>query len=183
MIQGGKGETDSEREPVTHSQEGKQAMPMRTCATCGNHIECRRGPAGKRLCWDCWHAGYIAKRREEQKRQRASREPEMCRACHEHKANRPRGLCWHCYYTPRVARKYPSTSKHAPGTGVGNGCGGYALPEPTEAAPGSAEKVAVLADRAAAGLALWHPQDANHERETPAFLSLQGIEAEDTSDE
>jgi len=33
------------------------------------------------------------------------------------------------------------------------------LPEPTQAPPGSAEKIAVLRARLAAGLELWHPDD------------------------
>lgn len=39
----------------------------------------------------------------------------MCRHCGQRKANRPRGLCWRCYYAPGVKALYPSTSKHAPG--------------------------------------------------------------------
>lgn len=37
-----------------------------------------------------------------------------CRHCGGDKVNRPRGLCWSCYYTPGVKALYPSTSKHAP---------------------------------------------------------------------
>lgn len=35
------------------------------------------------------------------------------------------------------------------------------LPEPTDALPGTPEKVAVLTKRLAAGQLLWHPLDAN----------------------
>ena len=35
----------------------------------------------------------------------------LCRHCKKVKANRPRGLCWSCYYSPSVREKYPSTSK------------------------------------------------------------------------
>lgn len=44
-----------------------------------------------------------------------------CRHCRAGKVNRPRGLCWNCYYTPGVKALYPVTSKFA------------AKPEPTEA--------------------------------------------------
>ena len=44
--------------------------------------------------------------------------------------------------------------------GVGNGNHRRPLPEPTDARPGSPEKLAVLARRAAAGKELWHPDDA-----------------------
>ena len=37
----------------------------------------------------------------------------LCRHCKRVQSNRPRGLCWSCYYTPGVREKYPSTSKFA----------------------------------------------------------------------
>lgn len=40
----------------------------------------------------------------------------LCRHCKESSANRPKGLCWSCYYTPGVRKLYPSTSKYAPGS-------------------------------------------------------------------
>jgi hypothetical protein len=84
----------------------------------------------------------------------------ICRHCNQSKVNRPRGLCWSCYYKPGVRDKYPSTSKFAR-RGVGNFCGQAPLPPcPTAALPGSPEKLAVLAERARLKLALWHPDDA-----------------------
>ena len=84
----------------------------------------------------------------------------MCRHCQRVKSNRPRGLCWSCYYTPGVREKFPSTSKFAR-RGVVDFNGLTALaPEPTPALPGTAEKVAVLEERAQRGLSLWHPHDA-----------------------
>jgi hypothetical protein len=83
----------------------------------------------------------------------------MCRHCGRRKACRPVGLCWPCYYTPEVRALYPSTSKFARrGVGGGN-VDRPPAPEATAARPGSAAKVAVMADRAAAGFALWHPND------------------------
>jgi hypothetical protein len=38
----------------------------------------------------------------------------ICRHCGKKKVNRPRGLCWACYYTPGVKELYPVTSKFAP---------------------------------------------------------------------
>lgn len=73
--------------------------------------------------------------------------------------NRPRGLCWNCYYTPGVLPLYPSTSKFAR-RGVGNHTGERPLPVPTTEEPGTEEKMAVLAQRAEAGLALFHPEDS-----------------------
>ncbi len=31
----------------------------------------------------------------------------ICRHCHRKKVNRPRGLCWRCYYRPGVRERYP----------------------------------------------------------------------------
>lgn len=54
---------------------------------------------------------------------------------------------------------HPSTSKFAR-RGVCDFNGRARLPEPTQAPPGSPEKVAVLERRARLGQALWHPCDA-----------------------
>ncbi|VTT98908.1 unnamed protein product [Gemmataceae bacterium] len=87
----------------------------------------------------------------------------VCRHCRRSKVNRPRGLCWACYYTPGVKDLHPPTSKYAR-RGVGNLTGVRPLPRrATAARPGSAEKLAVLINRARRGEALWHPNDA----ETP----------------
>ena len=84
----------------------------------------------------------------------------LCRNCQRVRSNRPRGLCWSCYYKPGVREKYPSTSKYARrGVSDFNG-GAHTAALPTAAAPGSPEKVAVLEERARLGLSLWHPLDA-----------------------
>lgn len=83
-----------------------------------------------------------------------------CRHCHRANINRPRGLCWSCYYTPSIRERYPSTSKFAR-RGVGDRNGRMPLPPaPTRAMPGSPEKLAILEQRARLGQALWHPDDA-----------------------
>ena len=84
----------------------------------------------------------------------------LCRHCQKTKANRPRGLCWSCYYKPGVRELFPSTSKFAR-RGVANFCGTAPIPEaPTDAVPGSDEKIRVLMERAARKRSLWHPADA-----------------------
>jgi hypothetical protein len=61
---------------------------------------------------------------------------------------------------------FPSTSKFAR-RGFGNGNLVVPLPaEPTTAAPGSPEKVAILQERARRGVALWHPSDAAMDAES-----------------
>jgi hypothetical protein len=84
----------------------------------------------------------------------------FCRHCGRVPVNRPRGLCWSCYYTPGLRDRYPSTSKFAR-RGVDDFMGRPPLPPaPTLAPPGSPEKVLVLAQRARRHQALWHPGDA-----------------------
>jgi hypothetical protein len=81
-------------------------------------------------------------------------------------SNRPRGLCWSCYYKPGVRERFPSTSKFAR-RGLGNGYVVVPPPaEPTDAAPGSSEKLAVLQERVRLGVSLWHPQDAPMDAES-----------------
>jgi hypothetical protein len=82
-----------------------------------------------------------------------------CRHCQLVPANRPRGLCWSCYYSPGIRDRYPSTSKYAH-RGLDDFYGEpVAPPFPTAALPGSVEKVLVLQGRAQRGEALWHPDD------------------------
>jgi hypothetical protein len=89
-----------------------------------------------------------------------------CRHCQRNTVNRPRGLCWTCYYTPGVRDQYPSTSKFAR-RGVGDFNGKtVAAAVPTAALPGSPEKVAILEMRARLKQALWHPADAPMDRES-----------------
>jgi hypothetical protein len=80
-------------------------------------------------------------------------------------------LCWSCYYRPGVRDLYPSTSKFAY-RGISDFNGRAALPPtPTTAAPGTAEKVAILAQRAQHRQALWHPNDAPIGPETPFSIA------------
>ena len=84
----------------------------------------------------------------------------LCRNCNRGNANRPRGLCWSCYYRPGVRERFPSTSRYAR-HGVDDFNGNPALaPAPTAALPGTPEKLAVLEERARLRQALWHPLDA-----------------------
>lgn len=90
----------------------------------------------------------------------------VCRHCSHGSANRPRGLCWTCYYTPGLRDRYPSTSRFAR-RGISDRNGRMALPAvPTIARPGTPEKVAILELRARLHQALWHPQDAPLDRES-----------------
>jgi hypothetical protein len=94
--------------------------------------------------------------------------PPLCRHCRGRLAYRPRGLCSRCYFTPAVRESYPPD----PENGSDQACGrAYTSPVgrkdpknlplvPTDAMPGTPEKVEVLRERARQGVSLWHPGDA-----------------------
>ncbi|MGL6073031.1 MAG: hypothetical protein ACRC8S_02595 [Fimbriiglobus sp.] len=107
----------------------------------------------------------------------------ICQHCGHSKVNRPRGLCWSCYYAPGVKEKYPSTSKFAY-RGVGNFTGNAPVPvEPTIHAPGTPEKMAVLEMRAKNKQALWHPLDAQYAGDPRPMMALRGIPLPEPSEE
>ncbi len=84
----------------------------------------------------------------------------FCRHCERGAVSRPRGLCWSCYYSPGVRDRYPSTSKFGR-RGPGNFYGRVSMPPfPTQALPGTPEKVALLTQRAQQNQELFHPDDA-----------------------
>ena len=97
----------------------------------------------------------------------------MCRHCRVTPKSRPRGLCWSCYYAPGVRELYPSTSKYGRrGMGIFRGKVAPAT-FPTDARPGSEEKIAILAERVRLKQALWHPHDATLAGPVAEALVLQ----------
>jgi hypothetical protein len=95
----------------------------------------------------------------------------VCKHCSKARVNRPRGLCWSCYYTPGIRDLYPITSKFAR-RGPGNFNGLAPLPDPTTAPPGTPEKLAILQMRAQNHQSLWHPLDARFEGDQRALEGL-----------
>lgn len=92
------------------------------------------------------------------KRNTRSRQPTPCRHCGL-PGRRPKGLCWRCFNTPAINEQYQSTSKHCRRGVSEHGSGD--LGEPTDALPGTEDKMLVMEDRARRGLALFHPADAD----------------------
>lgn len=87
----------------------------------------------------------------------------MCRHCHKYRITRPRFLCANCYYTDGLRDRYPPCGDPKfSGRGVGCNGGGKGLGEPTSGGPGSEGKIRAMEQRAAAGLSIWHPQDAGY---------------------
>lgn len=90
----------------------------------------------------------------------------LCKHCKENQQNRPRGLCWTCYYAPGVREQYEMTNSEDGRNSNNRGypdtpCHKRPLPgEPTEHLPGTAEKMEVMRERASHQLQLHHPLDA-----------------------
>lgn len=77
-----------------------------------------------------------------------------CRHCEREDLCKKRGLCKRCYNNPRIRKRYPVPAKYVEYTTVPN------LPdEPTQAQPGSEEKMQILERRMRAGTQLFHPMD------------------------
>lgn len=86
----------------------------------------------------------------------------MCRHCQDAVVSRPRRLCWSCYYRPEVRDLYPtSDAKGAYRSLHHHLCRTSPPAKPTQAPPGSPEKIEVLIDRFVDGVDLWHPDDFN----------------------
>lgn len=81
----------------------------------------------------------------------------ICVHCERRAANRPRGLCWPCYNAPGVREQYGSAAAKFGKRGAGTT--GKKPPPPTEARPGSEEKILELQRRAEAEELLFHPAD------------------------
>jgi hypothetical protein len=92
-----------------------------TCRHCRRQHATRR----RRLCKTCYHNPSIRRLYPPDKRQcdaddyfvsaeASGEQVKLCRHCNRKKANRPRGLCFSCYYKPGVIDLYPVTSKYAP---------------------------------------------------------------------
>lgn len=84
----------------------------------------------------------------------------ICRHCCINKVCRQRGLCFRCYYTPCVRERYSISSSKFSRRALPDFNGPTVLPSPTDALPGTPEKIVVLNQRAMSGLLLHHPHDA-----------------------
>ena len=85
----------------------------------------------------------------------------LCRHCNRVPSNRPRGLCWSCYYRPGVRESVPVHEQVRPPRRRGPASAACRCPDaPTERLPGSPEKVLILMEAPASARACWHPADA-----------------------
>lgn len=85
-----------------------------------------------------------------------------CVHCGIKVANRPRLLCWTCYYNDLIRELYPGAPRKDGSSSIPGGVGltGSGLAEPTSYLPGSEEKIEEMGRRAEGGKLLWHPEDA-----------------------
>ncbi len=101
----------------------------------------------------------------------------LCRNCECRSANRAGSLCVACFRDTAARERHPRKTIHPPRPSA-------VLPEPTDARPGTEAKMLVLQDRAARGLALFHPDDAVWDGQMSFLLALEPDEAdEDDTDE
>jgi ribosomal protein L40E len=83
----------------------------------------------------------------------------ICRHCQARRISRTRGLCRRCFEDEEVRDLYPPRATNG-GKNSRYRSGSTGLPEPTDALPGSDEKVLVLIERAARRQELFHHSDA-----------------------
>ena len=90
----------------------------------------------------------------------ATKPRRMCRHCHEHRINRPRGLCWGCHRNPTIRDQY---AKHLHFDEVGLGLKAPTKPasQPCPARGGTPERVAAMCERMERGEELWHEEDGH----------------------
>lgn len=90
-----------------------------------------------------------------------------CKHCHKRvqAINKGRGLCYRCHGDDRIKIQYAIDPKYVTvghGLRVATDTVGW---EPTDALPGTEEKIEVMEKRAALGVPLWHPLDAVKDEE------------------
>lgn len=140
-------------------------VESRACRHCG----LVRGMDRRGLCRTCYRKAEVRKLYPAA----WERGPAVCQHCNRFKVGRPRGLCWRCYYLPGVKEQYAKlrqmasqfdTDNHRP-----------RRPErPTDAAPGTVQKIAVMIARLKRGESLFHPHDRdNLEGVVPEWLSVE----------
>lgn len=85
-----------------------------------------------------------------------------CRHCKAVRRVKGRGLCFRCYTTPSILKKYRAANRGRAGQSpvAVHVVDPLPAPGPTQAVPGTEEKIRVLEARVAAGQELHHPNDA-----------------------
>lgn len=128
-------------------------------------VHCKERPRRRlRLCYRC-HRDPELRRQMADEVHGAGRGQEYagrekCASCQIRVAVRPRGLCQRCHRDPVTRNAFPKVeSKHARRGSAQTNDRLPDPPEPTHHRPGSPEKIAVMAERLAAGYHPHHPGD------------------------
>jgi hypothetical protein len=114
-------------------------------------------------------------------RPESQRPKTQCRHCQEYKATYGRDLCWGCWTAHRhlypIRRKLPHEYAKIAHDFLADGKGDNryrGLPaQPTDAMPGTEEKVQVLEQRVRNGEGLWHPADATDRDDYAGWLRIE----------
>ncbi len=108
--------------------------------------------------------------RKKKKTRKPRNEHLPCVQCGGVPSGRPRGLCWKCYQDSGKTKRYTTCKGNLGITRVGT----QHAPHPTDACPGSEEKLRELIARCEAGYFLFHPDDARDDvrREVPPRIDL-----------
>lgn len=96
-----------------------------------------------------------------------------CVHCGNPRATRPRKLCFTCYESRGIRDLYQPANSFVGKDG--DFFGPAPLAEPSSAHPGTDDKIAVMAWRAAQGLAIFHPLDAVVDDDSERQMRLLGL--------
>ena len=124
-------------------------------------------------CVACWEqtdeqreANRICER--DRYRERFAEDAKPCRHCKIRQVSRAKGLCFRCSTDAAIRGLYPSGNKYTRGPDEMDreDYEPSPCPEPTDALPGTSDKVAVLRERMAARVSLWHEDDPRFTSDT-----------------
>jgi hypothetical protein len=111
-----------------------------------------------RLCQTCYNQNYYQKKKKEKISKVLPNYGTIeCRHCQKDRDIDRRGLCRDCYRNPSIRKHYPTIPCGRRGIGHP---GTKTLPKPTQALPGTEEKILVLMERVKQNQILFHPDDA-----------------------
>lgn len=98
-----------------------------------------------------------------QRKMEEKRRQQICKSCKDPLkiVNRPRGLCWRCYYDESIRFNFPPVARSGVASEFAYLDGDQVVPAafPTNAAPGTEEKIRVMIERLSNLQELFHPDD------------------------
>ena len=88
----------------------------------------------------------------------------LCRHCEKRQIDRARALCSTCYCNSDIRNLYPPAMRSLAKRDTSY------QSVPTEALPGTADKMLVMQDRASHGVDIFHPKDARDCSDTNPYI-------------